>query len=40
MGIERRIIQREWRLVMARPGEVLKPMWFLLLVISLIPLAL
>ena len=40
MGIERRIIKREWRLVMARPGEVLKPMWFLLLVISLIPLAL
>lgn len=40
MDIERRIVAREWRLVMARPGDILKPMWFLLVVISLIPLAL
>jgi len=40
MGIERRIIQREWRLVVAKPGEVFKPMWFLVLVITLIPLSL
>jgi len=40
MSIERRLIAREFRLLLARPGDVLKPMWFLILVISMVPMAL
>lgn len=40
MSIERRLIRRELKLMMMRPGDVLKPMWFLMLVISMVPMAL
>lgn len=40
MSVERRLIARELRLVVARPGDVVKPMWFLMLVISMVPMAL
>lgn len=40
MSIERRLIAREVRLLMSRPGDVVKPMWFLMLVISMVPMAL
>jgi heme exporter protein B len=40
MSIERRFIARELQLVFARPGDIFKPMWFLILVISIVPLAL
>ena len=40
MSIERRLVEREIKLVIARPGDVVKPMWFLILVISMVPLAL
>ena len=40
MSVERRLIARELKLVAARPGDVLKPMWFLILVISMVPMAL
>ena len=40
MSIEKRILAREMRLVAARPGDIFKPIWFLVLVISMVPLAL
>ena len=40
MSIERRLIAREIRLLLSRPGDVVKPMWFLMLVISMVPMAL
>ena len=40
MSIEKRILARELRLAAARPGDIFKPIWFLLLVISMVPLAL
>ena len=42
VSIEKRILARELRLAAARPGDIFKPMrrWFLLLVISMVPLAL
>lgn len=40
MSIEKRILVRELRLAAARPGDIFKPIWFLLLVISMVPLAL
>ncbi len=40
MSIERRLIIREFRLLIARPADLFKPMWFLTLVVSVMPLAL
>lgn len=40
MSLERRILTREFKLIAARPGDIFKPMWFLMLVISMVPLAL
>ena len=40
MSIEKRVLAREMRLAAARPGDIFKPIWFLLLVISMVPLAL
>ncbi|HBX26790.1 MAG TPA: heme exporter protein CcmB [Gammaproteobacteria bacterium] len=40
VSIEKRIIARELWLAAARPGDIVKPIWFLLLVISMVPLAL
>ena len=40
MSIEKRILAREMMLAAARPGDIFKPVWFLLLVISMVPLAL
>lgn len=40
MSVEGRLIAREWRLLVAKPGDVFKPMWFLMLVISMVPMAL
>ena len=40
MSIEKRILARELWLAAARPGDIVKPIWFLLLVISMVPLAL
>ena len=40
MSLERRMLTRELKLSVARPGEIFKPMWFLMLVISMLPLAL
>ena len=40
MSLERRMLMRELKLIAARPGDILKPMWFLMLVISMVPLAL
>ena len=40
MPVERRFITRELQLVFARPGDIFKPMWFLILIISMVPLAL
>ena len=40
MSLERRILTRELKLIAARPGDIFKPMWFLMLVISMVPLAL
>ena len=40
MSIEKRILIRELKLIAARPGDIFKPMWFLVLVISMVPLAL
>ena len=40
MSIEARLLNREFQLFLSRPGDVLKPMWFLMLVISMVPMAL
>ncbi|MDB9863013.1 heme exporter protein CcmB [Litorivicinus sp.] len=40
MSVEHRFLVRELKLVLARPGDFFKPMWFLILVISMVPLAL
>ncbi len=40
MSLERRMLTRELNLIAARPGDIFKPMWFLMLVISMVPLAL
>ena len=40
VAIEKRMLSREFKLVAARPGDIFKPMWFLMLVISMVPLAL
>ena len=40
MSIEKRILARELKLAAARPGDIFKPIWFLLLIISMVPLAL
>ncbi len=40
MSLERRMFTRELKLIAARPGDILKPIWFLMLVISMVPLAL
>ena len=40
MSLERRILTRELKLIAARPGDIFKPMWFLMLTISMVPLAL
>ena len=40
MSIEKRMLVRELKLIAARPGDIFKPMWFILLVISMVPLAL
>ena len=40
MSIEKRMLARELKLIAARPGDIFKPMWFLMLVISMVPLAL
>ena len=40
MSIEKRMLARELKLAAARPGDIFKPMWFLMLVISMVPLAL
>ncbi|HAN80832.1 MAG: heme exporter protein CcmB [Gammaproteobacteria bacterium] len=40
VSIEKRILARELWLAAARPGDIVKPIWFLLLVISMVPLAL
>ena len=40
MSLERRMLTRELRLIAARPGDIFKSMWFLMLVISMVPLAL
>ena len=40
MSLERRMLTRELKLIVARPGDIFKPMWFLMLVISMVPLAL
>jgi heme exporter protein B len=40
VSIEKRILARELKLAAARPGDIFKPIWFLLLIISMVPLAL
>ncbi len=40
MSIEKRFVVRELQLVCARPGDIFKPMWFLILIIAMVPLAL
>ena len=40
MSLEKRMLMRELKLVAARPGDIFKPSWFLMLVISMVPLAL
>ena len=40
MSIEKRILARELWLAAARPGDIVKPIWFLVLVVSMVPLAL
>ena len=40
MSIEKRMLARELKLAAARPGDIFKPIWFLLLIISMVPLAL
>ena len=40
MSLERRMLTRELNLIAARPGDIFKSSWFLMLVISMVPLAL